>query len=74
MAFSTGEVTTRLVDGEVIFWTREMNGRDQPEEAMIRLFKGGFTGNGLPLFDLDKTTPLGISLPNQIAFHYKILS
>jgi hypothetical protein len=64
MAFSTGEVTTRLVDGEVIFWTGEMNGRDQPEEAIVCLFKGGFTGKGLPLFDLDKTTPLGISLLN----------
>jgi hypothetical protein len=41
-----------------------MNGRDQPEEAIVCLFKGGFTGKGLPLFDLDKTTPLGISLLN----------
>jgi hypothetical protein len=64
MAFSTGEVTTRLVDGEVIFRAGEMNGRDQPKEATVCLSKGGFTGKGFPLFDLDKTTSLGISLPN----------
>jgi hypothetical protein len=28
VTFSAGEVTTRLVDGEVVFRTREMNGRD----------------------------------------------
>jgi hypothetical protein len=62
MTFSTGEVTTRLVDGEVIFWTGEMNSGDQPEEATVRPFQGRFTGEGFPLFDLNKTTPLRISL------------
>jgi len=64
MAFSTGEVTTRLVDGEVIFRAGEMNSRNEPEEATVCLSKGGLTGKGFPLFDLDKTTPLGISLPD----------
>jgi hypothetical protein len=62
MTFSTGEVTTRLIDGEVIFWAGEMNSRDQPEEATVRPFQGRFTSKGFPLFDLNKTTPLGISL------------
>jgi hypothetical protein len=62
MTFPTGEVTTRLVDGEVIFWTGEMNRGDQPEEATIRPFQGGFTGKGFPLFDFNETTPLRISL------------
>jgi hypothetical protein len=53
-----------LVNGKVIFWTGEMDSRDQSEEAIVCLFKGGFTGKGLPLFGLDKTTPLGISLLN----------
>jgi hypothetical protein len=74
MTFSTGEVTPRLIDGEVILWAGEMDSGDQPEEAMVCLFKGGFTGKGLSLFDFNKTTPLGIPLLNQIAFHYKILS
>jgi hypothetical protein len=39
-----------------------MNSGDQPEEAIVRPFEGRFTGKGLPLFDLDKATPLGISL------------
>jgi hypothetical protein len=64
MTFSAGEVTTRLVDGEIIFWTGEMNSRDQPEKAIICLFKGGFTSKGLALFAFNKTTPLGISLLN----------
>jgi len=62
MTFSTGEVTTRLVDGEVIFWTGEMNRRDQPEEAAIRPFQSGFTGEGFSLLDFYKTTPLRVSL------------
>jgi hypothetical protein len=51
-----------------------MDSRDQPEEAIVCNFKGGFTGKGLSLFDFNKTTPLGVSLFNQIAFHFKILS
>jgi hypothetical protein len=64
MTFSTREVTTRLVDGEVIFRTGKMNGRDQPKESIIRLFKGRFTGKGFALFNLDKATSLGIPLFN----------
>jgi hypothetical protein len=62
MTFSTREVTTRLIDGEVIFWTGEVNRGDQPEETIVRPFQGGFTGKGFSLFDFNKTTPLGISL------------
>jgi hypothetical protein len=62
MTFSTGEITTGLIDGEVIFWTGEMNGRDQPEEAVVCLFESGLAGKRLPLFDLNKTVSLGISL------------
>jgi len=51
-----------LVDGEVIFWTGEMNSGDQPEKAIVCLFEGGFTGRRLSLLDLNKTTSLGISL------------
>ena len=35
---------------------------DQPEETIVRPFQGGFTGEGFPLFDFNKTTPLGVSL------------
>jgi hypothetical protein len=64
MTFSTRKATTRLVDGEVILWTGEMNGGDQPAEAVVRLFEGGFAGKSLPLFDLNKTVSLRISLLN----------
>jgi hypothetical protein len=64
MAFSAGEVTTRLVNGKVIFWTGEMDSRDQSEKAIVCPFKGGFTGKSLSLFDLDKTASLRISLLN----------
>jgi hypothetical protein len=39
-----------------------MDSGDEPEETVIRLFKGGFTGRGLPLFNLNKTASLRISL------------
>jgi hypothetical protein len=62
MTFSAREATTRLVDGEVILWTGEVNGGDQPEEAIVCLFEGGFAGKSLPLFDLDKTVSLRVPL------------
>jgi len=62
MTFSAREATTRLVDGEVILWTGEMNGGDQPEEAVVCPFEGGLAGKSLPLFDLDKTVSLRIPL------------
>ncbi len=51
-----------MVDGKVIFRTGEMRGRDQPEEALIGLFESGVAGKQLPLFGLNKTISLGISL------------
>jgi hypothetical protein len=74
VAFSTGEVTTRLVDREVIFRAGKVNSRDEPEEAVVCLFESGFAGKRLTSLHLDKTTALGITLFNQIAFHFKILS
>jgi hypothetical protein len=77
MTFSAGEVTTGLVNGKVIFRTGKVDGRDQPEEAIVGLFESGFTGGRFPfspLFDLNETVSLGISLLNQITFHHKILS
>jgi hypothetical protein len=62
MTFSAGEVTTGLIDGEVIFWTGEMNGGDQSEEAVVCLLESSFAGKKLPLLDLNKTVSLGISL------------
>jgi hypothetical protein len=62
MTFSAGEITTGLKNGKVIFRTGEMNGRDQPEEAMVCLLQGCFAGKRLSLFDLNKTTSLRISL------------
>jgi hypothetical protein len=41
-----------------------MDGRDQPEKTVIRLPEGRFTGEGLALFNLNKTTSLGITLLN----------
>jgi hypothetical protein len=74
VTFSAREVTTRLIDGEVIFRTRKMNGRNQPEGTVVRLFEGGFASQGLSSFDFNETTTLWISLSNQIALHFKILS
>jgi hypothetical protein len=62
MTFSAGEGTTGLVDREVIFRTGEMNGGDEPEEAVVGFLESGLTGKRLPLFDLNKTISLGISL------------
>jgi hypothetical protein len=62
MTFSAGEATPGLVDGEVILWTGEMNGGDQPEKAVVCLFESGFAGSRLPLSDLNKTVSLRISL------------
>jgi len=62
MTFSAGEVTTGLVNGEVIFRTREMDTRDQPQEAIVCLFEGGFAGRRFPSFDFDETASLRISL------------
>jgi hypothetical protein len=39
-----------------------MDSRDQPEEAVICLFEGGFTGQSFSSFDFDETTTLGIPL------------
>jgi hypothetical protein len=62
MTFSAGEVTTGLVNGEVIFRTREVDSRDQPQEAIVCLFEGGFAGRRFPPFDFDETASLRISL------------
>jgi hypothetical protein len=74
MTFSAGEGTAGLVDGEVVFRTREMNGGDQPEETVVGLFESRLAGERLPLLDLNKTVSLRISLLDQITFHLKILS
>jgi hypothetical protein len=74
MTFSAGEGTTGLVDGEVIFWTGEMSGGDQPEQAVVGLFESGLASKRLSMFDLNKTISLRISLLDQITFHQKILS
>jgi len=74
VTFSAREVTTRLIDGEVVFRTRKVNSRDQPEGTVVRLFESGFASQGLSSLDFDETTTLRISLFNQIALHFKILS
>jgi hypothetical protein len=74
VAFSAREVTTRLIDREVVFRPRKVNSRDQPKGAVVHLFEGGFAGQRFSSLGLRITTPLGISLFNQIAFHLKILS
>jgi hypothetical protein len=74
MTFPTREVTTRLIDGEVIFRSREVYGRNEPEEAAICCFESGFAGKKLLSSSLCKATSLRISLLDQIASHSKILS
>jgi hypothetical protein len=74
MAFSAGKVTTGLIDRQVIFRTGEVDRRDQSEDAIVRLFESGFAGKRPHLLCLQKTASLRISLPDQIAFHLKILS
>jgi hypothetical protein len=65
------KVTTRLINGEVIFRTGKVNSRDQSEGTIVRLFEGGLAGNRLFSFDFDETTPLRISLLDEITFHTK---
>jgi len=74
VTFSARKVTTRLIDGEIILRTRKVNSRDQSKGTVIRLLKGDFTSQGLLSLHLRIATSLRISLFNQIAFHYKILS
>jgi hypothetical protein len=62
MAFSTREVTARLVDGKIVFWTGKVYRRNQSVGTVVCLFKGGFAGGSLPSLNLDKTAPLRISL------------
>ena len=62
MTFSTGEHATGLVDGEVVFRAGEMSGGDQPKEAAVGLFESSVAGKRLPLFGLNKTISLGITL------------
>jgi hypothetical protein len=59
-----------LIDGKIVFWTGEMNGRDQPKKAVVRLLECGFAGERLPPLDFRKATSLRISLFNQIALHF----
>jgi hypothetical protein len=74
MAFSAGKVTTGLIDRQVIFRAGEVDRRDQSEDAIVRLFEGGFAGKRPHLLGLHKAASLRISLPDQIAFHLEILS
>ena len=46
-----------------------MNRRNESERTVVCLFEGGFAGHNFFPLKLDKTTPLGISLFDQIAFH-----
>jgi hypothetical protein len=39
-----------------------MDGRDEPEEAVVRLSESGFTGRRLSPIGLNETASLGISL------------
>jgi hypothetical protein len=39
-----------------------MDSGDEPEEPVVRLFEGGFTGRRLPSVDLNQTASLRISL------------
>jgi hypothetical protein len=69
MTFSTREVTTRLINRKIIFWTGEVNSRNQSKGAVVRLFKRDFAGSSLSSLKLDEATPLRITLFDQIAFH-----
>jgi hypothetical protein len=59
-----------LVDGKVVFGTGEVNRRDEPEQAIIRLFKSDFARNIFFTFHLDKAASLRIPLFDQLAFHF----
>jgi len=64
VAFPAREATTGLVNRKVIFRPGEMNRRDQPERAGIRLLERGLAGHHFFPFNLCKTTPLWVSLFN----------
>jgi hypothetical protein len=40
MTFPTGEITPRLINGEIVFRTREMNGSDEPIPFPIFFLEG----------------------------------
>jgi hypothetical protein len=64
VTFPARKVTTRLIDGEIVFGAGEVNRGDQPEESIFCLFEGGFAGERLISSNLYKTVALWISLFN----------
>ncbi len=64
VTFPAGEITAGLVNGEIIFWTGEMDSGDQPQEAVVCLLEGSLAGKRFSLLDLDKAVSLWISLFN----------
>src|SRR3972149_11430411 len=73
MAFPAREITTRLVDGEVILRPREMNGRNEPQGTIVRMLESCLTGTKLFSVSLRKTTPLRVSLRDKLTLHNKML-
>jgi hypothetical protein len=69
MTFPAGKIASGLIDGEIVLGTRELNCGDEPEITALCLFERGLAGKDLSLSDINGTTSLWVSLPNQIAFH-----
>jgi hypothetical protein len=69
MAFPARKIASGLIDGEIVFGTRELNCGDEPEETALCLFERGLAGEDLSLSNINGTTSLRVSLLNQIAFH-----
>jgi hypothetical protein len=70
MAFPAGKIASGLIDGEIVFGTRELNRGDEPEGTDLCLFERGLAGEDLSLSNINGTTSLWVSLLNQITLHF----
>jgi len=50
-----------------------MDRRDQPQKTIVRPFEGGLTSTKFSPLRFDEATALWVTLPDQIAFHHRIL-
>ena len=67
MAFAARQVTSGLVDGEIVFRTRQMNGADQAVEPFLILLQGDLAGWFTAVAVTDGTTTGGKALGFEFA-------
>jgi hypothetical protein len=70
VAFPTRKIAPGLIDGKIVLGTGELNCGNEPERTAIGLLERGLAGEALPSSNVHGATSLGVSLLNQIAFHF----